>query len=60
MEICFVPPGTGTIPVEPMPPTAEARDAAEIWTGVTSTKERRKLQNRLNQRARSQSRPYQS
>jgi hypothetical protein len=29
------------------------RNDAEDWTGKTSSKERRKLQNRLNQRARS-------
>lgn len=30
----------------------ELRDAKEDWTGVTNPAERRKLQNRLNQRAR--------
>lgn len=30
------------------------RDSREDWTGITNPIERRKLQNRLNQRARSQ------
>ncbi|KZL81526.1 duf3425 domain protein [Colletotrichum incanum] len=56
MEICFspgaaVPAGT-SIPVVDNPRLAELRDPSEDWTGVTSTAERRKLQNRLNQRAR--------
>ncbi|KPM46332.1 hypothetical protein AK830_g213 [Neonectria ditissima] len=38
--------------LRPMPQRSEVRDAADDWTGVTSTAQRRKLQNRLNQRAR--------
>lgn len=57
MDLRFVPgeaiPGE-TIPVRPMPQVAEALVDAEDWTGITSTKERRRLQNRLNQRSRSQ------
>lgn len=52
MDILFDP--GEAIPVWPMPQVAEAQVDSEDWTGVTSTKERRKLQNRLNQRARSQ------
>ncbi|OLN96276.1 hypothetical protein CCHL11_04461 [Colletotrichum chlorophyti] len=56
MDVCFssgttIPPNT-TIPVQTNPRLAEMRDPSEDWTGVTSTAERRKLQNRLNQRAR--------
>ncbi|OHE92576.1 hypothetical protein CORC01_12155 [Colletotrichum orchidophilum] len=56
MDMCFspgpaIPVGT-TIPVIANPRLAELRDPSEDWTGVTSTTERRKLQNRLNQRAR--------
>ncbi|KAF6840992.1 hypothetical protein CMUS01_03712 [Colletotrichum musicola] len=56
MEMCFsdgaaVPAGTA-IPVLANPRLVELRDPSEDWTGVTSTAERRKLQNRLNQRAR--------
>lgn len=39
--------------METMPQSLELRDAEDDWTGVTSTAKRRKLQNRLNQRARS-------
>ncbi|OHF00011.1 hypothetical protein CORC01_04657 [Colletotrichum orchidophilum] len=35
-----------------MPAQSEALESAEDWTGLTSSQERRKLQNRLNQRAR--------
>lgn len=35
-----------------MPQLAEADDPLDDWTGVTSAAVRRKLQNRLNQRAR--------
>ncbi|KXH68011.1 hypothetical protein CSAL01_00681 [Colletotrichum salicis] len=35
-----------------LPAQSEALESAEDWTGLTSSKERRKLQNRLNQRAR--------
>jgi len=34
-----------------MAPQLQARKPDEDWTGVTSTVERRRLQNRLNQRA---------
>ena len=37
--------------IELMPQQAGLRAIAEDWTGVTDRKERRKLQNRLNQRA---------
>ncbi|KAK1450352.1 hypothetical protein CMEL01_07688 [Colletotrichum melonis] len=56
MEMCFSPgpaiPAGTVIPVIANPRLAELRDPSEDWTGVTSTAERRKLQNRLNQRAR--------
>ncbi|TDZ29751.1 hypothetical protein C8035_v004219 [Colletotrichum spinosum] len=39
------------IMLAPMREREEIREAGEDWTGVTSTAERRKLQNRLNQRA---------
>ncbi|KAK2056533.1 hypothetical protein LY76DRAFT_617811 [Colletotrichum caudatum] len=56
MEILFSPgeavPTKNSIPVVDNPRLAELRDPSEDWTGVTSTAERRKLQNRLNQRAR--------
>ncbi|KAF3800006.1 hypothetical protein GCG54_00001115 [Colletotrichum gloeosporioides] len=56
MEMCFTPgaavPAGTSIPVLANPRLAELRDPSEDWTGVTSTAERRKLQNRLNQRAR--------
>ncbi|KAF4776418.1 hypothetical protein HER10_EVM0006095 [Colletotrichum scovillei] len=35
-----------------LPAQSEALESSEDWTGLTSSKERRKLQNRLNQRAR--------
>ncbi|OIW29060.1 hypothetical protein CONLIGDRAFT_633258 [Coniochaeta ligniaria NRRL 30616] len=40
------------IAVQPMPHQSQVREAGEDWAGVTSTDQRRKLQNRLNQRAR--------
>ncbi|KAK6213552.1 DUF3425 domain protein [Colletotrichum tabaci] len=56
MELCFSPgapvPHATSIPVVANPRLAEMKDPTEDWTGVTSTAERRKLQNRLNQRAR--------
>lgn len=39
------------IEVVPMAQRSEAFDSVEDWTGITSTAVRRKLQNRLNQRA---------
>ncbi|KAJ9144486.1 hypothetical protein NKR23_g5954 [Pleurostoma richardsiae] len=39
------------IVVQPMSHQSEVRKAGEDWSGVTSTDQRRKLQNRLNQRA---------
>ncbi|CAM1501298.1 Fc.00g104600.m01.CDS01 [Cosmosporella sp. VM-42] len=48
-------PGAATddrsILVMPMAQQLEVRNRGDDWTGVTSTSERRKLQNRLNQRA---------
>ncbi|TDZ26138.1 hypothetical protein Cob_v001358 [Colletotrichum orbiculare MAFF 240422] len=56
MDLCFshgaAIPSSTSIPVTTNPRLAELRDPSEDWTGVTSTTERRKLQNRLNQRAR--------
>ncbi|KAK1975003.1 hypothetical protein LZ30DRAFT_669338 [Colletotrichum cereale] len=56
MELCFTPgeavPTRMSIPVVDNPRLAQLKDPSEDWTGVTSTAERRKLQNRLNQRAR--------
>lgn len=34
-----------------MPQLVELRDPSDDWTGVTSTAERKRRQNRLNQRA---------
>lgn len=42
---------TPPIEILPMAQRSEARDSVEDWTGITSTAVRRKLQNRLNQRA---------
>ncbi|KAG5659534.1 hypothetical protein KAF25_002093 [Fusarium avenaceum] len=39
------------VAVEPMPQQLEAKGLHEDWTGVTSTVERKKRQNRLHQRA---------
>ncbi|KAK2042309.1 hypothetical protein LZ31DRAFT_624118 [Colletotrichum somersetense] len=56
MELFFSPgeavPTKISIPVVDNPRLAELKDPSDDWTGVTSTAERRKLQNRLNQRAR--------
>lgn len=41
-----------TIPVQQLPQLAELRSVEEDWTGSTGPAKRRKLQNRLNQRAR--------
>ncbi|KAK1595609.1 uncharacterized protein LY79DRAFT_511041 [Colletotrichum navitas] len=54
MDLCFSPgeavPTRITIKINPR--LVELKDTSEDWTGVTSAAERRKLQNRLNQRAR--------
>lgn len=39
------------VEIQPMSQRIEIRDGREDWTGKTSTALRRKLQNRLNQRA---------
>ncbi|PQE29019.1 Aryl-alcohol dehydrogenase protein [Rutstroemia sp. NJR-2017a BBW] len=39
------------VEIQPMPQSLEAKTLAEDWTGTTSAAMRRKLQNRLNQRA---------
>ncbi|KAL0938471.1 uncharacterized protein CTRU02_205081 [Colletotrichum truncatum] len=56
MDVCFSPgaaiPTGAPIPVLTNPRLEDIRHPSEDWTGVTSTAERRKLQNRLNQRAR--------
>ncbi|KAH6949188.1 hypothetical protein DER45DRAFT_580806 [Fusarium avenaceum] len=41
-----------SIPVQQLPQLAELRSVEEDWTGSTGPAKRRKLQNRLNQRAR--------
>lgn len=41
----------GTIEVQRMPQSSEAKEQTDDWTGKTDTALRRKLQNRLNQRA---------
>lgn len=53
---------TGNLPAAPssdiviqsMFQSAEVKTRSEDWTGLSDPKERRKLQNRLNQRARSE------
>ncbi|KAK9435840.1 hypothetical protein VB005_10643 [Metarhizium brunneum] len=44
--------GTKRIPIQPAAGLAEALAPTEDWTGTASSAKRRKLQNRLNQRAR--------
>lgn len=44
------PSGMQIIPLQRMPQQASVREARDDWTGVINRKERRKLQNRLNQR----------
>jgi hypothetical protein len=39
------------VEIQPMPQSLEAKTLAEDWTGTSSAAMRRKLQNRLNQRA---------
>ena len=49
------PVGEGPVPpivLSDMTQRREMRTPAEDWTGTTNSAERRKLQNRLNQRAR--------
>ncbi|KAK6225309.1 aldo keto reductase [Colletotrichum tabaci] len=43
--------GTTGLQLDIMPQQNEVTEPNEDWTGVTSSKERRRLQNRLNQRA---------
>ena len=43
--------GPISIALGPMRQRTEVRSLEDDWTGVTSTADRRKLQNRLNQRA---------
>lgn len=45
------------IALTPMVQQLEVRKEGDDWTGVTSTVERRKLQNRLNKRASSKINP---
>lgn len=44
--------GTKRIPIQTAAELAEALAPTEDWTGTASSAKRRKLQNRLNQRAR--------
>ncbi|KAH6887393.1 hypothetical protein B0T10DRAFT_489750 [Thelonectria olida] len=44
--------GQPLILLRPMSQWADIRDDGDDWTGITNTAQRRKLQNRLNQRAR--------
>ena len=44
-----------SITLQLMPHMSEVRQVGEDWSGITSTNQRRQLQNRLNQRARRQS-----
>ncbi|KAH8889168.1 hypothetical protein GQ53DRAFT_723354 [Thozetella sp. PMI_491] len=48
MSLCNGHPGISLVP---MTQQLEVRNSFDDWTGVTSSAERRKLQNRLNQRA---------
>lgn len=43
--------GMGSIPLSSMPQQAEVLAPEDDWTGLSSPAARRKLQNRLNQRA---------
>ncbi|OLN86650.1 hypothetical protein CCHL11_03732 [Colletotrichum chlorophyti] len=51
MESPSKPQALVVIEVEKLPQQTEVIEPSEDWTGVASSKERRKLQNRLNQRA---------
>jgi hypothetical protein len=54
-EIAVMAVNTPGIEILPMRQRLDIKDGKEDWTGKSSTAERRKLQNRLNQRA---LRPY--
>ncbi|KAJ9131073.1 hypothetical protein NKR23_g11898 [Pleurostoma richardsiae] len=51
MEIQLANANNQAIELTPMAPQLQARKPDEDWTGVTNTVERKRLQNRLNQRA---------
>jgi hypothetical protein len=50
-EMAIMPFNLPIIEILPMCQRLEIKDGKEDWTGKSSTSERRKLQNRLNQRA---------
>ena len=50
-EMAIMPFNSPIIEILPMCQRLEIRDEEEDWTGKSSTSERRKLRNRLNQRA---------
>jgi hypothetical protein len=50
-EVAVIPVSTPGIEILPMRQRLDIKDGKEDWTGKSSTAERRKLQNRLNQRA---------
>jgi hypothetical protein len=50
-EMAVMPVNTPGIEILPMRQRLDIKDGKEDWTGKSSTAERRKLQNRLNQRA---------
>lgn len=51
MDLPADPASSSMVVVETMPQLLNAHNPTEDWTGVTSAAVRRKLQNRLNQRA---------